>query len=352
MANDFSICVGTVGEGIWSSPDGGKTWDRRWKNWPGPGENEVRALAFDPNNLRRLYAGSDVGIYRSENGGLNWEKLESPMDGKQIWSVAVHPDDPNHILAGTTPPGLFRTKDGGKSWERLPVSDDIAQMCFAGAPKVSAIAFDPRDSRTVWMTVEIDGVWKSLDGGDTWVQMSPLTSKSGGDEKLMKTLAQFGITDMSEIYQDVHDIAICPGNPTRVTVTCPAGIFTTTDEGESWDLHQFPLFRDKDFISYCRVIMVKPDDPNVVFVGNGDSIPGDIGTIQRTADGGKTWAPVKLPGKINSHIYWMASHPTDPNRVVANSLYGQIFISEDGGKSWEKSEQEFGEVRAIAWVPN
>ena len=120
MADDYTICIGTVGEGVWSSPDGGKSWDRRWGNWPGPGENEVRALATDPNNPHRLYAGSDVGLYVSEDNGMNWEKLDSPMDGKQIWSAAVHPDDPDTIFAGTKPPEIYRSRTRARAGKSCP----------------------------------------------------------------------------------------------------------------------------------------------------------------------------------------------------------------------------------------
>ena len=61
---------------------------------------------------------------------------------------------------------------------------------------------------------------------------------------------------------------------------------------------------------------------------------------------------VQLPVKPNSHIYWLASHPSDPKRVVANSINGEVYISSDAGDSWEKVETEFGEIRAIAWMPN
>jgi hypothetical protein len=51
-------------------------------------------------------------------------------------------------------------------------------------------------------------------------------------------------------------------------------------------------------------------------------------------------------------MYWFATHPADPNIIVANSLHGYVYTSHDGGDSWQKVKQEFGEIRALAWLPN
>ena len=142
------------------------------------------------------------------------------------------------------------------------------------------------------------------------------------------------------------------GKPTKLHVTTPDGIWTSTTEGESWTLHGFPRFFERDKISYCRGVALKRDNPDVIFVGNGDFVPGVIGAIQRSTDGGQTWAPAKLSAEPNSTIYWFGTHPADPNIVVANSLHGYVYTSTDGGESWNKVKQEFGEIRAVAWTPN
>jgi photosystem II stability/assembly factor-like uncharacterized protein len=295
-----------------------------------PGEVQIRALAVYPQNPNWLLAGSEVGLYRSEDKGASWELVESPMDGRQIWSVAVHPTNPDIIFAGTKPPLVFRSLDGGQHWQELPVP--IADSCLAGAPKVTNILFDPRNPRTVWVGVEIDGVYRSTDGGDTWTHLPAL-----GD---------------SPLSQDVHGLTISLSQPTKILATTPDGVWTSTDEGEHWSLHGFPRFFEKDRISYCRGVALKPDNPEVIFVGNGDFIPGKTGAIQRSSDGGKTWEKVPLPVAPNSTIYWFGTHPADPNIIVANSLNGYVYTSTDGGSSWNKVEQEFGEIRAVTWTPN
>jgi photosystem II stability/assembly factor-like uncharacterized protein len=269
-------------------------------------------------------------LYRSEDNGMSWDLVPSPMEGTQIWSVAWHRADPNVIFAGTKPPGIFRSTDGGKTWEKLAA--DIVEQCFAGAPKVTNIVPDPRNANDVWASVEIDGIFRSRDGGDSWTRLPALGDKV--------------------INQDLHGLAISPGHPAKVLATTPDGIWISTDEGESWSLHGFPKFAERDGVSYCRGVALKADDPDTIFVANGDFIPGKRGAIHRSIDGGKTWEKLPLPVEPNSTIYWFATNRADPNIIAANSIHGYVYLSIDAGDSWTKLRREFGEVRALAWLPN
>jgi photosystem II stability/assembly factor-like uncharacterized protein len=243
--------------------------------------------------------------------------------------VAVDPEDSNVIFAGTRP-DAFRSRNDGKTWEQLSLG--VTNPCPVGIPRTTNIIVDPRDHRTIWAGIEVDGVYKSLDGGDSWVHLPEL----GPDP----------------FHGDVHGMAIRPGAQTSVYVTSPFGIATSTDEGESWEYHEFPKFHQGDNRSYCRGMIIKADNPDVMFVGNGDSIPGLTGAIRRTKDGGNTWDAAPLPVAPNSVVYWFATHPERPNVIAAASIYGYVYISEDGGDSWEKLKKEFGEVRTLALTPN
>lgn len=323
MAGDYSIHIGTVGQGLWRSPDAGQTWEQ--------GEMEVlegtfRALTAYPDAPGRLLAGSDTGLFRSEDDGEHWQLVDSPMGDRQVWSVALDPADPETIFAGTRP-GAFRSRDGGANWEELPL--EVADPCPIGIARTTSMFVDPRDRQRVWAGIEVDGVYKSLDGGDSWVRLPDL------GENLFQN--------------DVHGLARVPGRATYAT--SPFGLAASVDEGESWDYHYFPKHHAEDGISYCRQVVVKADDPDVMFVANGDGIPGTVGTVQRTRDGGRSWESASLPVGPKSVVYGLGTHPQRPDVVVAASLYGYIYVTEDAGDSWRKLDKEFGEVRSVAVTP-
>lgn len=332
MAQDgFTILVGTVGQGIWYSQDSGERWRKGSMDLPlaaQPGEIDIRALTVSPHDPRHLLAGSEVGLFESRDHGKSWQAIEAPVAGREIWSIAVHPTTPDVILVGTKPPAVLRSRDGGKTWQQLAL--DIAESCAAGAPRVTNLRFDPNDDQTIWAGVEIDGVFRSRDGGETWEHLPPL-----GEDPFS---------------QDVHGLALLPGQPSQVLATTPVGVFASVD-GQAWSHHQFPRSQKGDPRSYCRGVLVKPDDSSVILVGTGDYIPGSKGSIQRSRDGGETWESASLPAMPNSVVYALATHPALPDTIVAASLFGHVFLTGDGGGSWQKVAREFGEVRSVCVTP-
>ena len=328
MPQSYSLLIGTVGQGLNVSSDNGDNWTKIRQ--PIPTECNVRALQTYPDNPHHILAGSDgMGLFRSEDNGISWEAIESPTVGLEVWSVAIDPANPDTIFAGTKPEG-FRSRDGGNSWDKLDMG--VTKECPIGTPRTTNIIVDPRDSRTIWAGIEVDGVYKSLDGGDTWVHLPDL----GPDP----------------FQGDIHGMALSPGRTTSIFCTSPFGIATSTDEGESWNYHYFPKFNEDDVRSYCRGVLIKSNDPDVMFVGNGDFIPGMTGAVQMTRDGGRSWDKVKLPVEPNSVVYWLATNPQMPDVIAAASIFGYVYLTEDGGNSWRKLYKEFGEVRALAVTPN
>ena len=323
MGKDYSICVGAVGfgGGVWHSPDGGDNWNRIRD--PFPLGSQVRGMAVYPDNPNRILAGSEHGIYRSEDSGATWEKMWSPMEGMPIWSIAIDPQNTDNIFVGIKPAALFRSQDGGQSWSKLSVQ--MAQECHIGPPMVTMLMVDPQDSRTVWAGVEVDGVYRSLDGGDSW------THVEGG------------------VHPDIHGMALTPGASNKVLASTPREIYATTDMGESW---QSVVTTDKFVLPYSRGIAFKPDDPKVLFAAVGDTAIGSIGAVQRSTDAGESWETRPLPVEPNSNIWNIVTHPADPDFVLASSLLGEVYRSTDAGDSWDKLKREFSEIGAMVWVPN
>ena len=209
MGKDFTICIGTLGQGIWRSTDGGDTWMRVRQGLYS--ESAVRALAVHPRDPSVVYAGADSGIYRSEDKGENWERLDSPMNQVPIWALAIDPVDPNIVFAGTRPSALFRSRDGGLKWEKLPV--ELAEECpNVVIPRVTALVVDPVDPNNIWAGIEVDGVRRSKNGGDTWEVVTG------------------GIAD-----PDIHNLAIAVGPPKTLLTITPREVFSSTDDGVTWE---------------------------------------------------------------------------------------------------------------------
>jgi photosystem II stability/assembly factor-like uncharacterized protein len=201
----------------------------------------------------------------------------------------------------------------------------VATQCSIGTPFVTRVLVDPADRRTVWAGVEIDGVFRSRDGGDTWT-------------KVVR-----GLSDL-----DVHDMALAPTAPPTVLTSTNGELFRSADAGEAWT----PIdVKRKWPLPYARGLAVKADDPRVLYAGCGETTTGETGEVVRSKDGGETWQSLPLPGRPNSTIWGLATHPADAGRIVAWSLFGEVYVTDDAGESWRKIAREFGEIRTAAWLP-
>ena len=328
MADKMTILVGTVGQGIMRSGDSGETWQRVSIDQGIHSDALVRTVVSNPRQPEIVHAGTDKGLYRSEDAGRRWQLVESPLSKYCVWALAVDPAEPDTIYAGTgtpTPAAIFRSGDGGRSWEQRPV--EIAEECpNVGVPRVTGIAIDPTNHRNVWVGLEVDGVRYSNDGGDTWA------SVNGGIPN-----------------PDVHNVAVSAGPPKTVFVVVNNDIFTSTDDGATWNSvgirEAFPW-------GYPRGITVQPDNPNVVLVTIGDTTPGRIGTVMRSKDTGNTWENLSLPVPPNTAMWVANIQPFDSKVVFAGSRYGYLYRSDDSGDSWTKLWREFSEISAVTWIPN
>lgn len=322
MAADYSICLGTAGWGVWHSPDAGTSWTRH--RAPFPLNSRIQALAAHPQEPRTVFAGGDTGLFVSHDGGAHWQRVGDADVLPTIWSLAIDPVDPDILFAGARPAGVYRSRDGGRRWQKLAVA--LADECSIGTPFVTSLVVDPDDHRIVWAGVEIDGVFRSLDGGDSWTHL------------------ENGLYD-----PDIHAVAVAATRPKRLYASTAREVFISDDLGDSWH----PLgIREKWPLPYARGIVVKADDPGVLFAGCGQTTTGETGHVLRTANFGASWEVLALPGAPNGTVWGLAAHPADPDRILAFSLFGEVYLTEDAGASWRKIGREFGEIRAAAWLPS
>jgi photosystem II stability/assembly factor-like uncharacterized protein len=321
MSADYNICLGTAGWGVWHSPDSGTSWTRHRR--PFPLNTRVQALVAHPTDARTVYAAGDTGVFRSRDAGATWERVGQQGDLPTVWSLALDPVDPRVLFAGTRPSGVYRSRDGGDTWEQLKI--DIAQKCSIGETFVTSVMVDPDDHRVVWAGVEIDGVFRSLDGGDTWTRVAG------------------GLFD-----PDIHAMTIARATPKRIIASTNGEMFWSADMGETWTATGV---KQKWPLPYARGVAVKADDPSTVYAGCGETTTGETGHVLRTRDFGATWDTLKLPERPNATIWGFATHAANGDRLVAFTLFGEVFLTEDGGESWSKVPREFGEIRTAAWLP-
>jgi photosystem II stability/assembly factor-like uncharacterized protein len=345
--SDFTICLATGG-GLWASHDGGQEWVLSACDDPfRPYELDGRALAVAPDDPRVVWAamdgerGEDI-LARSVDAGDSYDRVDAPVGGREIWSIAISPHDPSLMFAGMRPAGILRSTDGGASWRELPLG--AAQQCSAGLTRLLSIAFSDVPGE-VYAGVEIDGIYCSRDDGDTWIR-----SEVDGGRALL---------DDDEVWKedrhaDIHGVAfsLTADGGRALSVATPLGYFRTADDGRSWHATRYPVERGFDrTMFYTRCLHVKPADRSVLFVGLGGRPPGHTirGGIQRSEDGGDTWRPVSPV--VRSEIWSMSSHPELPDTLVAATLNGQVLLSTDGGEDWRLLDREFGQSRAVALAP-
>ena len=118
-----TILVGTVGQGIMRSRDDGATWQRVGIGQGMHSDAMVRTLLNHPQRPEIIYAGTEKGLYRSDDGGEKWRLVESPLSNHAVWALAIDPEMTEVMFAGTgtpTPATVFRSTDAGATWEERP----------------------------------------------------------------------------------------------------------------------------------------------------------------------------------------------------------------------------------------
>lgn len=319
----LTVYVGAASGGLWKSDDGGVKFKPIFDKY----NPSIGDVVLDPKEPKTIWVGTGEswvrntvsvgdGIYRSGDGGDNWEKLG--LEGtERIARVAVDPADSSRVFACALGPlfndsedrGVYLTQDAGKTWKKT----------LTGAPDTGCadLSVDPKDSKVVYASLwqhrrspdfftsggPKSGLFKSTDGGATW-------------QKLTKGLPA---GDLGRIAVEVS-----PAKSSVVYATVEAaktGLYRSDDAGETWSLiSTAAVVAGRPF--YFSRLIGDPINPNRIYKTSFGAGTSD--------DGGKTWSALSGNFHGDVHAIWVNPRNTD-----------ELFMGTDGGAyhSWDRGNR-------------
>ena len=264
---------------------------------------------------RRILAGSrGSGLWESDDGGATWRDAELPAT--DVFSVAFSPAD-GAVYAGCEPSALYVRRDGG-AWQELSTLRELPSAptwSFPPRPWTSHvrwIAPSPHDAGLILAGIELGGLMRTTDGGETWADHRPGAQR------------------------DVHSLAWHPTEPGRAYQSAGGGTAWSSDGGDSWE----PADAGRDR-HYTWALAVDPGDPDRWWVSaspgpfeaHGSDRPARA-ALYRWSDGGP-WEELDLGLERPLETMPYALAVTD-SRLVAGLRDGRLFESDDGGDSWRQ----------------
>ncbi len=307
--------IGSAGGGVWKSDNGGATWTAVFEKEP---VSAIGAVTIDPTNENVVWVGTgesnprnDVsygdGVYKSTDGGKTWTNM-GLRETRHISRIVVDPGNPNHVIVGasgdpfrdSTERGVFVTNDGGQTWTKT--------LYIGPQTGASEIDVDPNHPAVLyagmWQFRRLpwtfhsggpqDGLYKSIDGGMTWTQLTGNGLPTG---------------EMGRIA-----VAVAPNNSNRVyaVIEAKGGILWRSDDaGATWEMvSDNTLVDQRPF--YFTHINVDPSNANHVYAVSEQ--------LAESRDGGRHFRSIANAVHVDFHAMWIA--PNNANRMI---------IGEDGG---------------------
>jgi photosystem II stability/assembly factor-like uncharacterized protein len=332
------IYAGFSNGGVWKTTDGGASWAPIFDDqlWPAIGD-----IAIDPNDPETVYAGTGDpnitfypmlgdGLYKSTDGGATWTNL-GPMAPRIISKIILHPTKPGVIYVSTmglpfernNDRGLYKTSDGGATWQQV--------LFISNQAGITDVVMDPFDPNTLyasgWDRIRnneesiVDGpgarVFKTTDGGDTWMQMTTGLPA----EDMGRTSLAISSTNPGVVYVRFA------GTDSQL-----AGIFKTENGGTNWNPIDITGLEDAlgGFGWYFSRMAVNPLDDNELYILGVEIWHRDPAT--------GLWESINPP-------WWQYIVHADKHDLVfsaSNTMYlatdGGLYKTADNGANWEDIE--------------
>jgi photosystem II stability/assembly factor-like uncharacterized protein len=330
--------IGAVNGGVWKSDDYGRTWNPIFDAQP---TQSIGAIAVAPSDSNVIYVASGEGlhrpdlsvgngIYKSIDAGKTWRHL-GLGGGQQIPALAIDPRDPNRLFAAVLghpygpneERGIFRSIDGGQTWKKVLHKDENTggsdiEMDPSNPSVLYASLWDSRQGP--WEDTNTyngpnSGLFKSTDGGDTWRQLT-----NGLPKNLVQINTAIAASQPSRLYA-----VLGTTEPGAYASGKGLGVYRSDDAGETWSIATTdprPAMRIGG--GDLPILRVDPKNPDVIYSAS-------IVTV-RSTDGGKTWTSIRgAPGGDDYQNIWI--NPVNPNIILLVSDQGAI-VTVNGGTSW------------------
>lgn len=293
-------------DGVFTSTNGGASWTARST---GLTTLRVSRIAIDPLALTTLYAGSDVGVFKSTDGGASWVARNSGLTNLSVRTIAVDPVTPSTLYVGVLDPsdffggpaegGVFKSTDGGASW--VPSRTGLETLT------IETVLIDPVTPTTVYAASSPfgvfgvggqGGVFKSTDGGATWIPRN---------------------AGLSSTF--INALAMDPRTPTTLYAVTFSTVFKSTDGAATWTQI------GSTGAGPVATLAIDPVNPSTLYAGTSGS------GVFKSTDGGASWRRVNV-GLASIFVTALVIDSTDAAVLFAGTAGGGVFTSSDGGGSW------------------
>jgi len=305
----------------------------------GPSGGNVRVLKVDPSNNSVLYAGTlGAGVFKTANGGNTWTAINTGLNqayifgdgnphlGYTIFSVAIDPNTPSSLYL-TSNMGVYKSTNGGASWSSVTVPGSLCTALQSNF--VCSVAVAPTVPSTVFVgaasevgTTYYSTVFKSSDGGSRWTSSH--------------------LSAWTDFYGNWPVVSFAIGQSLPVTMYAVAangdmttGVFRSADSGKTWSAAGNSLPPGVDEESF----VIDPKSPNTLYATLVPSTGGALG-VYKSTDGGAHWDTMNEG--LSGAIWSVALDPANPKILYASDVYGRFFTSSNGGSSWTKSTAPTG----------